>query len=201
MVKSWGIRAYKYENLAPSEFDAKVMRQQFANRQQDPPIALIVVRGYLNWLASASVLSWRRVNRDPQDSEYEQRAKEMIRREYLSRLVDSWVDLYREAIGETHYLDRGIPVRYGRFKADRVYREGICGRLGGEYSEAQLDFVPVNGGGSSFDGMQMMDCGSAMSTDRRHLEVLDHPAADLYRWALETHQTALNLWTGEEKEM
>jgi hypothetical protein len=194
MVKSWGIRAPSYENLAPADFGAKVMLQQFAKMTEQLP-AVLVVRDYRNWLASASVLAWRRIKRVPDGTEYEQRAKVEMQREYLSGLINSWADLFREAIGETHHLEHGIPVRYEHFRADRAYRENICALLSGEYNETQLNYVPVNGGGSSFDGMQMMDCGSKMTTDRRHLEILEHPAAELYRWALEAHTT----W--EEKEM
>jgi len=203
MVTSWGVKAQRFENLAPADFDALVMRQQFAKLTAQPP-TLLIVRGYQNWLASASALAWRRITHDPHETERERDAKDAIRREYLGKLIDSWVDLFRESVGETHYLTDCATVRYEWFRAGRGYRETLCRHLGGEYTEDLINHVPVNGGGSSFDGMQMMHRGSAMTTDRRRMEVLNHPAADLFAWALETRAEVLDLWmvhTGEEKEM
>lgn len=44
-------------------------------------------------------------------------------------------------------------ILFNRWKDDAAYRRAICDRLGGTYTEATLDQVPEQGGGSSFDGV------------------------------------------------
>lgn len=58
-----------------------------------------------------------------------------------------WIDIARLAV-----RDPDSVLLYNAWHGDRAYREALCARLGGTYSERTLGEVRSEGGGSSFDG-------------------------------------------------
>jgi len=65
----------------------------------------------------------------------------------LDYFLDSWTAMARRHAAEPRSF-----VLYNAWFKDRAYRQAVCARLGGSYSERTLGEVPLEGGGSSFDG-------------------------------------------------
>jgi hypothetical protein len=56
-----------------------------------------------------------------------------------------------EFLGKTEYLEDKILVKYNQWFVDKSYRKKIIEKLGGVFTDANLQQVPAAGGGSSFD--------------------------------------------------
>ncbi len=65
----------------------------------------------------------------------------------LDYFLDSWT-----AMARRHAAEPKAFVLYNAWFKDRAYRQAVCARLGGSYSERTLGEVPLEGGGSSFNG-------------------------------------------------
>ena len=65
----------------------------------------------------------------------------------LDYFLDSWTAMARRCLADPEAF-----VLYNAWFDDRAYRQRVCARLGGTYSERTLGEVPLEGGGSSFDG-------------------------------------------------
>ena len=83
----------------------------------------------------------------------------------FNRMIDLWKAYARQFLAQT---DDGpdVPVYYNRWIASAAYRRKIADRLGIRNSDAGLDVVPDQAGGSSFDGVGFYARG-------RQMDVLD----------------------------
>lgn len=63
-----------------------------------------------------------------------------------------FLELWKHLAGEV-LRGRADGVLFDPWKQSRKYREFLCGRLGGDYSEATLNVLAKQGQGSSFDGL------------------------------------------------
>jgi len=94
-----------------------------------PDTFVIQTRDLLNWWASYT----------------------QVKGKVNTRMVTKWWEIakaYHDCSFGTH-MDV-VRVNYEDFFLSRDYREGVCKALGGEYHEAALNRVALNGGGSSF---------------------------------------------------
>lgn len=65
----------------------------------------------------------------------------------FEHFLDNWT-----AMARRHAAEPKAFILYNAWFKDRAYRQAVCARLGGSYSERTLGEVPLEGGGSSFDG-------------------------------------------------
>src|SRR5690606_28379696 len=86
-----------------------------------------------------------------------------------------------EYTGETNKLGNKILVNYNRWFIDRAYRQSIIHNLGlGELDDAAIDYVPQEGGGSSFNGFKFQGNGRQMDVLGRWKNYADKP--EYTRW-------------------
>jgi len=79
-------------------------------------------------------------------------------------IADIWISYAREYLGETDYLkNRKINVNYNRWATEVDYRKQIASQLKVEFSDAGVNEVKTEGGGSSFDGTNFS--GQAIQMD------------------------------------
>jgi hypothetical protein len=70
----------------------------------------------------------------------------------IDTIVAFWKELAREAIVvEQHPENSRVVVNYNRWFSDKDYRQHLCKRFYGNFSDYSLRRVPRSGGGSSFD--------------------------------------------------
>lgn len=60
-------------------------------------------------------------------------------------------------------------ILFNAWSRDESYRRAVCDRLGGRYSEATMDQVPTEGGGSSFDGLPRPKLSTMLRNWRHYL--------------------------------
>jgi len=65
----------------------------------------------------------------------------------LEHFMENWIALAERCLAEPDAF-----VLYNSWFRSQPYRRKICARLGGSYAEHTLGAVPLEGGGSSFDG-------------------------------------------------
>lgn len=79
-------------------------------------------------------------------------------------------------------------VLFNRWKDDAGYRRTLCAAFGGSYSEATLDAIPRQGGGSSFDGVPRPSYGRMAAQWRKYVSaaflrrLVSHPGHYLKRF-------------------
>lgn len=78
--------------------------------------------------------------------------------------VDMWIEYAKEYLGETNFLkNKKICISYNHWFADVNYRRDIASQLNLEFSDASINKVSRQGGGSSFEGREYH--GKAMNMD------------------------------------
>ncbi|MDB9527394.1 hypothetical protein PN498_15450 [Oscillatoria sp. CS-180] len=100
-------------------------------------------------------------------------------------LPQLWQDYAQEYLNETNYLQNiKVPVNYNRWVLDRDYRSQIAEKLAMDFTDAGFNDVMTNGGGSSFDGVNLNGKASEMlvlerwrkfSTDERFKAMISYP--------------------------
>ncbi len=135
-------------------------------------IKVVIVRDLLNWWAS--YLQWI------VQGSFPSRAK-------VDLAFKIWTSLTIDA-GNNYEV---IPCIYDVFKDNEFLRRLICNLIGGKYTEENLDVVPPQGGGSSFDKISK---GSDMKTDLRY-KMLSHELKDFYMRGLRSHPKAIAAYT------
>jgi len=144
-VESWfgdKITSYRnFENSPPKELPDL------------PGLKIVVVRHYLNWVAS---LIKSAENRPTYDWASVMRLYIPIGEEYFH-------PKYFKAHGRIYYDD---------FIKSKDYRECICNLIGGKFNDDMIDYVPANGGASSFDGHSLDGNGTLLPTDQRWRQIL-----------------------------
>lgn len=83
-------------------------------------------------------------------------------------IVDMWIYYAREYLGETDCLNNNkIGVNYNRWTTDIDYRHEIASQLKLDFSDAGIDDVKSEGGGSSFDQTSFQGKASQMDVLNR----------------------------------
>ncbi|MGB3512502.1 MAG: hypothetical protein WBA93_25355 [Microcoleaceae cyanobacterium] len=91
-------------------------------------------------------------------------------------VADLWVDYAKEYLGETNYLKHNkVCVNYNQWFANVEYRRNIAEKLQMEFSDAGIDKVAGQGGGSSFEGKQFDGKATSMDVLNRWQKVADLP--------------------------
>jgi hypothetical protein len=126
--------------------------ENFRGRLQLIPADLnfIVLRDYLNNLASLVAFKWG----------------------FITSSIASWEFLAKEAT----LLSDSIPYKdvifYDRFRESAEYRQHICSKIEGNYTEEKLFYVPPPK--SSFQ--KTLQSGKKLKVDQRWLEIQQKPA-------------------------
>lgn len=89
---------------------------------------------------------------------------------FLSLNLDKWLLLAKELIGETNNLPQFTKIYYDEFFKSREYRKEICNKIGGDYSEANLNTVSMAGNYSTFDGEKFQGKAQQMNVLERYKE-------------------------------
>lgn len=93
-----------------------------------------------------------------------------------SESIKIWLDYAKEFLGETNYLKNNkICINYNLWCSDIEYRQQLAKQLDLEFSDAEFDRVKGQGGGSSFDGLNLNNQGSKMKVAQRWELMADHP--------------------------
>jgi len=151
---------------------------------------IIVYRDLFNWFAS--YMTWI-VN-----------AKNMtIDDDHMDERIQTWKKITEEACNVTNnipFSDK-LVCNYSMFKKSKSYRQHLCDKSGGTYSEVLLNHIPRDGNGSSFDGFRFQHRGLRMDTDRRWIQIMMNK--ELNKWytaclirnmdALEVNKLALEM--------
>lgn len=83
-----------------------------------------------------------------------------------------YVQYMKEFSGETALLGENLVlISYNRWKEDLEYRKSVARQLGLDFSDDGLNTVSGEGGGSSFDGMNLR--GQNLQTDLRYKQYLN----------------------------
>lgn len=107
-----------------------------------------------------------------------------------SRINFLWKQYAKEYLGLTCYLTHDkVVIRYNQWMSSPEERIIIAGKLGLAVKEDRVDFVPLFGGGSSFDQMDFNGAGSQMKTSERWKAFQD---SDLYQGFFDEEMIALS---------
>lgn len=101
-------------------------------------------------------------------------------------VIDLWIAYAKEYLGETQYLNNNkVCVDYNRWTIDREYRASIAAALKLEFSDAGINEVKGQGGGSSFEGQAFDGQASKMDVHNRWKHYAEDP---LYRQLLDNRE-------------
>jgi hypothetical protein len=149
-----------------------------------PGIRLIIVRDFMNWLASLHIHLWDNIG---------------LREEAYWGNIDKKIQAYEAILSEMMNPDKHRTLKnahgiyYDWFFNDRSYREMICDEVGGEYNEDKIDVVPPNGRYSSFDGDSFNNEGSKMKVLNRFEQIMDTEHKDAYVKLIKKYQLEMDM--------
>jgi hypothetical protein len=93
-----------------------------------------------------------------------------------SKSITIWLDYAKEFLGETNFLKNNkVCINYNLWCSDIEYRQQLAKQLDLEFSDAEFDRVKGQGGGSSFDGLNLKHQGSKMKVAQRWQLMADNP--------------------------
>ena len=166
MFRAWmgnnGTSFYQFENLRPSDWMQNGNPRVQVNRKHSDPgvkemdrkgLVFIQLRDYLNFSAS-----WMK---------YLIGRNQAYRERKAQNVLDVWHELAMEAFDVTNHIPDKEILFYDHFVKSREYRQMICEKIGGNYNEEMIDFVPNNGHYSSFDSNRYEGIGSKMHVTSR----------------------------------
>jgi hypothetical protein len=96
--------------------------------------------------------------------------------------VEKWKSYALEFLGDTNIIDNKICINYNSWLKDIDYRRDLSKRLGGDFSDSNIDIVPSSGGGSSFDRksydgraseMKLLERWKSLKNEKYFLELVD----------------------------
>jgi hypothetical protein len=70
---------------------------------------------------------------------------------YRKDVIYRWKEYARECLGETGFVNNKIFIDYNSWFSNKEYRKKIAKSFGFSFTDRKLNFIPHNGGGSSFD--------------------------------------------------
>lgn len=118
------------------------------NTNFDKNIKVIVIRDLLNWIISIFLFK-NKFNRE------------------IEFKMDYWNETVKEFFGETNFIGEDtIKIYFDKFLFDVSYRNKILLDFP-KYKEEDMDFMPSEGGGSSFDGLKFQNYGTQMKVLNR----------------------------------
>jgi len=130
---------------------------------------LLIWRDFDDWLASSIMKSFKT----------EPVKKEGYMPNYIKKIITAYDAIMQEA-KRPHYYKNSVVIHYDEFVEFAAYRQDICSKIRGEYSEEKLNFVPPNGHHSSFDGDKFKQSGSKMNVLNRVDDILNSEHAGFY---------------------
>jgi len=148
-------------------------------------IRLIVLRDFMNWLASLHVHLYDNIG---------------LRDETYYGNIEHKLSVYEaqmiEALGVNEAganFAHATTVLYDTFVRSEDYRRALCHKLGGQYSEKMLNIVPQNGRYSSFDGDKFQGEGSKMKVLDRFISIMETEHRDRYVQLIKDYQLEMEL--------
>lgn len=101
--------------------------------------------------------------------------------------TDLWISYAKEYLGETEFLGgrKKVCINYNRWTVDPAYRHQIASELSLKFSDAGINHIPRNGGGSSFEGLSFEGKAAKMDVQNRWKHFANDP---LYRELLNNQQ-------------
>lgn len=101
-------------------------------------------------------------------------------------VINLWIAYAREYLGETQYLkNHKVCINYNRWTMDVDYRRQLAGKLKLEFSDAGINEVKAQGGGSSFEGKAFDGQAGKMDVHNRWKYYAEDP---LYRQLLNNRE-------------
>lgn len=177
-------RGFKYLNLENST--PYMLKQKMHSAGINPNsnnLILTVIRDYLNWLASYTLLCRDAMNRKNPYADFTM----------IDPSISLWVKLAK-FIFEEKNKNGIISVNYDCFRKREDYRKLLCSKIGGNYNENFLYKVTKQGFFSSFDGKKHKNNSLEMNLDERYLMILDTDEAQIYMDALRRNPEALGIY-------
>ncbi|HUW89609.1 MAG TPA: hypothetical protein VMV43_03745 [Candidatus Nanopelagicaceae bacterium] len=86
----------------------------------------------------------------------------------IKNLIEMWTQIAKEFLGITNYVKDSIEIYYDDFFRSKNYRKKICSRIGDNYNEKKLNYVPSAGSFSSIDSDLYQGRGQEMKTLERY---------------------------------
>lgn len=143
---------------------------------------LLIYRDFDDWLASTIMKSYKKYPTEERNDIPE----------FVEKMANKYWAIMQEAV-TPHYFKNRMVVHYDEFVESEEYRRMVCDFLEGEYNETMINFVPKNGGASSFDGKELDGKGSKMNVLNRNDDILKTDHKELYLNLLEKHDRHINL--------
>ncbi|WP_078120181.1 hypothetical protein [Thiosocius teredinicola] len=109
--------------------------------------------------------------------------------EFNNRAVKHWKQHAHAFLNDDAERSGVIGILYDAWCQSSAYRQGICERLGLTFTDAGLDNVPGDGGGSSFEGTAFDGRGQEMAVTRR-AEMLEPQERDFLESILADEEMA-----------
>lgn len=123
-------------------------------------VVVLQTRDLLNWYASC----------------YHQRKR------LSNKIVLKWITITREFYFNRHLKQyEVVHILYDDFFRSEEYRQSICRKLGGVYTNERLNVVLENGNGSSFDGYQFDGAAQEMNVLSRYKQVPSEIYIELFQ--------------------
>jgi len=107
------------------------------------------------------------------------------------KILDKWLILAKEFIGETNFLPQFVKVYYNEFFLSEEYRKSICDKVGGSYNDTVLNYVCKAGSYSTFDKDKFQGRAQSMNVLERYK--LWKPEHGEYLTMLKEHE-AMNFY-------
>jgi len=143
---------------------------------------VLIYRDFDDWLASSIMKS------------YKASKPRMVHTlpPYILTVVGKYFEIIQEAKRPMYYKGADV-IHYDQFVDSAAYRQNICRSLCGDYSEDRLDFVPANGGHSSFDGNALQGKGSEMKVLNRADQILETEHKEFYLKILKEYEGLIRI--------
>jgi len=103
----------------------------------------------------------------------------------IAHKIKAYKAILKYAMHPEKYYYPDVIISYQWFAKSRTYREAICKKLGGIYTEERLGFVSSEGNGSSWDKLSYQGKGNEMRTGDRAEQILETEWAPIYIGVLE----------------
>jgi hypothetical protein len=163
-IYSWKLGEFAHHNLENIE---PILLMP--NHLNHGGMKVIIWRDFDDWLASLIMMSYRnRPTRNWEDVP-----------KYIRNACRVYFAIMQE-VKTPHYFHADHVVHYDKFAGSLKYRKDLCKAMGGTYSEKAIDFVPAQGGGSSFEKREMNGRGSKMKTQDRAKMILETDHKDFF---------------------
>jgi hypothetical protein len=163
-IYSWKLGDFAHHNLENIE-----PNRLTPNHLNHGGMKVLIWRDFDDWLASIIMMSYKkRPTRSMEDIP-----------EYIRKVVKVYIAIGQE-IKHPQYFNADHVIHYDEFAGSHKYRKNVCNAMGGTYSEKNLDFVPRQGHGSSFDGRDLNGKGREMKTRDRAKMILETEHKEFY---------------------